>query len=105
MSMQVRHAEQGLRAAPTASNSDGNGNDKLRKCCADFESLLIYEMVKTMRRSISKCDLLHGGEGEELFEQLFDQEICRSLCERQGFGLGDMLYSQLRLKPTFSSDT
>ena len=103
--MQVRYAEQGLRALPTKSNSDGNGNDKLRKCCADFESLLIYEMVKTMRRSISKSDLLHGGQGEELFEQLFDQEVCRSLCERQGFGLADMLYSQLRGKLTLSTDT
>jgi len=103
--MQVRYAEQGLRALPTKSNSDGNGNDKLRKCCADFESLLIYEMVKTMRRSISKSDLLHGGQGEELFEQLFDQEVCRSLCERRGFGLADVLYSQLLEKPTLSTDT
>jgi len=103
--MQIRQTDQGVRTEPTESNADGKRDDRLRKCCADFESLLMYEMVKTMRGSISKSDLLHGGQGEELFEQLFDQEVCRSLSERQGFGLGEMLYSQLRGKLTLSTDT
>lgn len=74
----------------------GKSESQLRKSCAEFESLLLYEIVKGMRRTISKCDLFHGGQGEEMYEQFLDQELCRSLSSDRGLGLGETLYQQLR---------
>ena len=67
----------------------------LHEACVEFESMLLYEMVKSMRRTISKCDLLHGGQAEETYEQLLDQELCRSLGGQRGLGIADILYQQL----------
>ena len=77
---------------------------RLRKACVEFESMLLYEIVKGMRRTISKCDLFHGGHAEETYEQLLDQELCRSLSGQRGLGIADTLYQQLRSKVTTADD-
>ena len=74
----------------------GDSQRRLHKACAEFESMLLYEIVKSMRRTISKCDLFHGGQAEETYEQLLDQELCRSLGGQRGLGIADALYQQLR---------
>ncbi len=94
--MQVRLTEPGERSASPEGSPEPRRDEKLRKSCAEFESLFLYEILKTMRRTIPKCDLFHGGQGEELFEQLFDQEVSRSLSSRRSVGLGDLLYRQLQ---------
>ena len=71
------------------------GRSKLREVCREFESLLVYEMIKTMRRTVSKCDLFGSGQGEEMYEQLLDQQLSKSLSARSPFGLAEMLYQQL----------
>ena len=78
------------------SHQAGNARQRrLHKACLEFESLLLYEMVKSMRRTISKSDLLHGGHAEETYEQLLDQELCRSFGGQRGLGIADALYQQL----------
>ena len=74
----------------------GDSQRRLHKACVEFESMLLYEIVKSMRRTISKCDLFHGGQAEETYEQLLDQELCRSLGGQRGLGIADALYQQLR---------
>jgi flagellar protein FlgJ len=69
---------------------------QLRAACAEFEAVLLYEIVKGMRRTIAKCDLFHGGHGEEVYEQLLDRELCKSVSSASGLGLGETLYRQLR---------
>jgi flagellar protein FlgJ len=73
----------------------GESQPRLHKACLEFESMLLYEIVKSMRRTISKSDLLHGGHAEETYEQLLDQELCRSLGGQRGLGIADALYQQL----------
>ena len=82
----------------------GENQSRLRKACLEFESLLLYEIVKGMRRTISKCDLFHGGHAEETYEQLLDQELCRSLSGQRGLGIADTLYQQLRSRVGTADD-
>ena len=67
----------------------------LRKACKEFESLFTYELLKSMRKTVEKCDLFHGGEGEEIYESMLDQELSKKM---GGYGvnsLSEMLYEQL----------
>jgi flagellar protein FlgJ len=87
---------------PESQQAKGENHRRLHKACVEFESMLLYEIVKSMRRTISKCDLFHGGMAEETYEQLLDQELCRSLGGQRGLGIAETLYQQLRgsLGPT-----
>lgn len=67
----------------------------LRKACKDFESVFTYELLKSMRKTIDKCELFHGGQGEEIYESLLDQELAKNMSGYGGNSLSELLYRQL----------
>ncbi len=87
---------------PAVSIPAGEESDlrdrKLKKACKDFESLLTYQLLRSMRQTVDKCDLFHGGTGEEMYETLLDQELAKSMAGREERGLSEILYRQLRRK-------
>ena len=52
---------------------------KLIKACDDFEAIFTFEMLKSMRKSIEKCDLFHGGQAEGIYESMLDQEMAQNM--------------------------
>ncbi len=73
---------------------------ELRKSCKEFESVFTYQLLRSMRRTVEKCDLFHGGSGEDVYEALLDQELSKSMAGMGERGLADLLYQQLRRKQT-----
>jgi len=81
--------------------------DKLKKSCADFESILISQLLKSMRQTMTTSGLMGGGLGKDMYISLFDQELSQSLAKRGGLGLGKIIYNRViqqeeRNKPTLS---
>ncbi len=70
-------------------------DEKLFKACKDFEAIFTYHLLKTMRRTIDKCDLIHGGQGEEIYESMFDMELSKGMAGLGPGSLADLLYRQL----------
>ena len=68
---------------------------KLRKVCADFESIFIAQMLKVMRQTIPKSGLLDGGSQQDVYLSLFDEELSKSFSRRGGVGLGKILYQHI----------
>jgi len=64
---------------------------KLKKACSDFESIFMHQMLKEMRKTVKKTGMVHGGQAEEIFADMLDQERSKTM----GIGLGDMLFMQL----------
>jgi murein DD-endopeptidase MepM/ murein hydrolase activator NlpD len=71
-------------------------DEKLRKACKEFESVFTYELLKSMRRTVEKCNLFHGGQGEELYESLLDQELSKNMAGIGPRSLANILYLQLK---------
>jgi len=72
--------------------------EKLKKSCSDFESILIGQLLKTMRQSMAPSGpsgLTGNGLGKGIYESLFDQEVSQSLARRRGLGLGKMIYDRM----------
>ena len=69
---------------------------KLRKACADFESVFIYEMLKTMRKTVPPSGLLNKMEGKDTYEMMTDQKVSEELAKKGGMGLQDVLFNQLK---------
>lgn len=82
----VKAAGQGL---PQAKDTE------LRKAVEEFEALLINQMLKSMRETVEKGDLFHGGSGEEIYTSMLDSELSREMSRAGGIGLAEMLLKQL----------
>lgn len=70
--------------------------EKTKKVCREFESLLWQQIFKLMR------SLTWGGArgssnwpGNEIYQTLMEQEMSRTLAHKKGIGIGDFLYKQI----------
>ncbi|MBI3992740.1 MAG: rod-binding protein [Candidatus Lambdaproteobacteria bacterium] len=66
----------------------------LRKTAEEFESLLIEQLVREMRKTIPRSDLFGGREHEQMFEELLDGEYAQTMVRRGGLGIADLLMAQ-----------
>jgi Rod binding domain-containing protein len=66
----------------------------VRKTAEQFEAYFIQQMMKTMRESIEKSDLVEGGN-IDMYQDLMDKEVSLSMAKRGGMGLADMLERQM----------
>lgn len=71
-------------------------DEELKKACHEFESVFTYQLLKSMRKTIEKCDLFHGGESEEIYESLLDQELSKKLAGSGRSSLASLLYQQFK---------
>jgi peptidoglycan hydrolase FlgJ len=69
--------------------------EKLKKACTDFESIMISQLLKSMRQTMAPSGLTGNGLGKGIYDSLFDQEVSRSLAKRGGLGLGKMIYNRV----------
>ena len=77
---------------------------RLMKACQDFEAIFISHLLKTMRTSQEEESELFGdGLGGEIFQDLFDSEMAKTLSTGEGMGLARRIFSDLeRLLPDAS---
>ena len=69
---------------------------KLRKACEDFESVFTYQLLRSMRATIDKSGLMSGGQGEEIYETMLDQELSKNMMGGGPNSLSYALYQQLK---------
>ena len=87
-------ANRQVNASDTTTDKTGQ-TAKLDKAASEFEALFIYHMLKTMRESSMKEDLLSGGKGEEVYTSMLDQEMSSVMSQGEGIGLKKALMEQL----------
>ncbi len=68
---------------------------ELKKVCADFESIFIYNMLQKMRSAVPKSGLLQEMQGKETYNSMIDQKVAEDLSKNGGFGLQQMLFDQI----------
>ncbi|CAG1065607.1 Murein DD-endopeptidase MepM [uncultured bacterium] len=71
------------------------GEKELRAAAAEFESLFINQMMKSMRDTIGKSELFDGGNAEDIYTSMLDTELSKNMAKSGGIGLADMLLRQL----------
>lgn len=68
---------------------------RLRNVCTEMESLFVKQMLSTMRKTVKKSGLLHGGRAEEIFTDMLDDQYALKMSRTHSLGLAQMLYGQL----------
>ena len=69
--------------------------EKLKKACADFESIFLSYMLKTMRASSSESDLVGKSHESEILHAMFDEKLSEEIADSGGIGLADILLEKL----------
>ncbi len=70
---------------------------KINSACKEMESMFIQNMFKEMRASIPKSGLLSGSKAEEMFTDMLDAELAKSISQSGGIGLAPLVQNQLKI--------
>jgi peptidoglycan hydrolase FlgJ len=68
---------------------------KLMDACVEAESLFVAQMLKQMRSTVTKGEMLHGGQTEEIFEDMLYDQYALSISKSANLGIAKMMYQQL----------
>jgi peptidoglycan hydrolase FlgJ len=108
--MEMVEGENRITAAVTRSADRGNVKEtderdtaekekKLKKACADFESILVYNLFKSMRKTVPASGLLDTFPGKDTYTMMFDQKVAEDMAHSgNGLGIQKMLFEQLNRK-------
>ena len=84
---------QGL-AELRAQSKDG-GEDNLKEVAAQFESLFIQMMLKSMRDASPAEDEIFNSDAMKQYRDMMDQQLALDMARKGGVGLADHIVSQL----------
>lgn len=76
------------------STTQNNKDKELMEVAQKFEAILIHQMLKAMRKTVYKSDLLNSFSLEQ-YESMMDEEIANEMVKHKGIGLADSLFYQL----------
>jgi Rod binding domain-containing protein len=69
---------------------------KAQKVAKDFESLFVSMMLKSMRDSVLRSDLVPENMGEKMYTEMLDQEYAGLITQNAGLGLSDLILKELQ---------
>jgi|WetSurMetagenome_2_1015567.scaffolds.fasta_scaffold615561_2 peptidoglycan hydrolase FlgJ len=79
-------------------SSEENDEGRLKKSCMDLESVFVSQLLKEMRAAIPKSDLMNGGNAEEIYTSMLDDQYAREIASSGNLGLGRAMFEQIRKK-------
>jgi flagellar protein FlgJ len=68
---------------------------RLRQAAQEFEAIFIEHMMRTARQSGGHSGLFPSGPAGDLYRDMADQEMARSVAKGGGLGLGNLLLKSL----------
>ena len=68
---------------------------KLMDVCTEMESLFVAKMLKEMRKTVHKNEMLHGGFAEEIFEDMLYDKYALDISKKANLGLAHQLYNEM----------
>jgi flagellar protein FlgJ len=71
---------------------------KLKKTCAEFESIFITYMLKSMNTTIDDDPLLGNDNESKIIKCMFDENLAQEISRGGGMGLGNMLFESMKDK-------
>ena len=72
---------------------------ELEKVSQDFEAIFIKRLFDDMDKTIDRKDnMFYGGEAEEIFRSMLNEERAKDMSKCGGIGLAKIIYEQLSRK-------
>jgi len=77
---------------------------KLQETCAEFESIFITYLLKSMRATIDEDGLLGSSNASQIMKSMLDENMAQVVAKGEGFGMGQLLYERLKGQISNSSN-
>ena len=77
-------------------SGERRNDTQLKKACAEFESLFIYQLFQEMRKTVSKSGFISEGQSGPMVNSMLDMQLSKELASQKGIGLAQVLYDQLK---------
>jgi len=85
--------------APTFRQDPAWGSEELRDKFNDFVAGSFFKsMLESMRKTVGKSQLIHGGRAEEIFRSQLDNILVERMANRSGGGFTEKLFEQFVLR-------
>ncbi|MGQ9632113.1 MAG: rod-binding protein [bacterium] len=68
---------------------------RLREASEGLESILIWQMLKEMRKTVPENSLIPKNQGERIFESMLDWEYASLMAKNARLGLAEEIYDQM----------
>ena len=82
-------------ASPLIHKTPIDKNDKLYELCVELEGFLIKNLVKSMRSTVQKSNLIDTGFAGEMYEDMLYDEYAKQFAKNANFGFAEMAYRDL----------
>lgn len=92
--LELQNKVRGLNESASSRLTPEQKEKRLREACEGFESIFIQKMWQQMRATLPQNGLLHSRD-EKMWQDMYDQELAKSMASVGGIGLADMMYEQL----------
>ncbi|HEU0265645.1 MAG TPA: rod-binding protein [Geobacterales bacterium] len=93
--MESKNCLEGVTAAGRRTLPTDPQAAQRQKVARDFEALFIGMMLKSMRETTHGESLTGGGQAEETYRSMLDQEYSQTLSQQGGIGLAHLIEQQL----------
>lgn len=67
----------------------------LRESSREFETMLVMEMYKSMRKAVPEGGLFEKSMSTDLYQEMFDMEMAKQTASGSGIGIGEAMYNQM----------
>lgn len=85
-----------VAAGPVSGNFHKNViPEKMKETCADFESLFLSYILKSMRAGISQAGMEGKSHESSIMYSMLDEKLSEEIAKSGGIGLADMMYERL----------
>lgn len=81
--------------APKTANEKHPLDERLRETCAEFESLFINHMLKTMDTPMAEDGILGESNAGYIIKSMFNENMAQGIARGGGIGIGKVLYESL----------
>lgn len=62
---------------------------EIKRLANEFESLFLNLVLKSMRDTIPKSELMNGGNAEDIYKGMLDDEYAKMMAEQRSTGIAD----------------
>ena len=84
-----------LKEGPDLTAVAGDDKAAIAKLAEEFESIFTEIMLKSMRDSVHKSELIDGGNGEDVFRSMLDSEYAKTMAGQRRSGIADAIERHL----------
>ena len=85
----------GFITAPVIKKAAIDKTDKLYELCLELETFLIKNLIKSMRSTVQKSELVSTGFAGEIYEDMLYDEYAKTYAKNANLGFAEMAYREL----------